>query len=442
MAQKIFIKTFGCQMNEYDSNRIYDSVKKIGFQKTENYEDANCYLLNTCHIRDKAKEKVYHEIGRVKKIFRLKQKPLVIIAGCVAQAENQEMLKREPYIDLVIGPQSYHKINDTILNHIEKKKKIEETEFDAISKFEYLQKIKNESKGASSFLTIQEGCDKFCHFCVVPYTRGPEYSRPFKQIIDEAKNLVDNGAQELILLGQNVNAYSNEKFRLSNLILEIEKFPEIKRIRYTTSHPRDMSDDLIEVYKSSKKLMPLVHLPVQSGSNKILDLMNRKHSINDYYKIYDKLKEINSNIEFSSDFIIGYPGEEEKDFQDTLQLIKRIKFINSYSFIFSPRPGTVAADLKLIDKKISIERLEVIQNLLFENQKNMNKSLENKTINVLVENLTDDKTQVFGRSEYMTSVIFNGKKEDIGKIMSVKINKSNRSTLFGELIVNSNQKVA
>jgi len=442
MAQKIFIKTFGCQMNEYDSNRIYDSVKKIGFQKTENYEDANCYLLNTCHIRDKAKEKVYHEIGRVKKIFRSKKKPLVIIAGCVAQAENQEMLKREPYIDLVIGPQSYHKINDTILNHIEKKKKIEETEFDAISKFEYLQKIKNESKGASSFLTIQEGCDKFCHFCVVPYTRGPEYSRPFKQILDEAKNLVDNGVQEIILLGQNVNAYSNEEYRLSNLILEIEKFSEIKRIRYTTSHPRDMSDELIEVYKNSKKLMPLVHLPVQSGSNKILDLMNRKHSISDYYKIYDKLKEINSNIEFSSDFIIGYPGEEEKDFQDTLQLIKRIKFINSYSFIFSPRPGTVAADLKLIDKKISIERLEVIQNLLFENQTNMNKSLENKTINVLVENLTDDKAQVFGRSEYMTSVIFNGKKEDIGKIMSVKINKSNRSTLFGELIVNSNQKVA
>ena len=442
MAQKIFIKTFGCQMNEYDSNRIYDSVKKIGFQKTENYEDASCYLLNTCHIRDKAKEKVYHEIGRVKKIFRSKQKPLVIVAGCVAQAENQEMLKREPYIDLVIGPQSYHKINDIILKHIKKKKKIEETEFDAISKFQYLQKIKNESKGVSSFLTIQEGCDKFCHFCVVPYTRGPEYSRPFKQIIDEAKNLVDNGVQEIILLGQNVNAYSNEEYRLSNLILEIEKFSEIKRIRYTTSHPRDMSDDLIEVYKNSKKLMPLVHLPVQSGSNKILDLMNRKHSISDYYKIYDKLKEINSNIEFSSDFIIGYPGEEEKDFQDTLQLIKRIKFINSYSFIFSPRPGTVAADLKLIDKKISIERLEVIQNLLFENQTNMNKSLENKTINVLVENLTDDKTQVFGRSEYMTSVIFNGKKEDIGKIMSVKINKSNRSTLFGELIVNSNQKVA
>jgi len=442
MKQKIFIKTFGCQMNEYDSNRIYDSVKKIGYEKTQNYEEASCYLLNTCHIRDKAKEKVYHEIGRVKKIFRSKKKPLVIIAGCVAQAENQEMLKREPYIDLVIGPQAYHKINDTILNHIKKNKKTEETEFDAISKFEYFNKIKNNSGKISSFLTIQEGCDKFCHFCVVPYTRGPEYSRPFKQILDEAKYLADSGSQEIILLGQNVNAYNNEKYRLSDLILELEKFSEIKRIRYTTSHPKDMSNDLIEVYKSSKKLMPLVHLPVQSGSNKVLGLMNRKHTVSDYYKIYDELKEINPNIQFSSDFIIGYPGEEEEDFKATFELIKKIKFINSYSFIFSPRPGTVAADLNLIDKKISMERLEKIQSQLYDNQMLMNKSLENKTINVLVENLTEDKTQVFGRSEYMTSVIFNGKKEDVGKIVTVKIIKSNRSSLFGERDFSSNQKVA
>ncbi|MDC3395440.1 tRNA (N6-isopentenyl adenosine(37)-C2)-methylthiotransferase MiaB [Candidatus Pelagibacter sp.] len=442
MKQKIFIKTFGCQMNEYDSNRIYDSVKKIGYEKTENYQEANCYLLNTCHIRDKAKEKVYHEIGRVKKIFRSKKKPLVIIAGCVAQAENQEMLKREPYIDLVIGPQAYHKINDTILNYKEKKKKLEETEFDAISKFKYFNKIKNDSGKISSFLTIQEGCDKFCHFCVVPYTRGPEYSRPFKQILDEVKYLADTGTQEIILLGQNVNAYNNEKYRLSNLIFEIEKFSEIKRIRYTTSHPKDMSDDLIEVYKNSKKLMPLVHLPVQSGSNKVLDLMNRKHTISDYYKIFDQLKEINPSIQFSSDFIIGYPGEEDEDFKATFELIKKIKFINSYSFIFSPRPGTVAADLNLIDKKISMKRLEKIQSQLYDNQMHMNKSLEHKTINVLVENLTEDKTGVFGRSEYMTSVIFDGKKEDIGKIVPVKINKSNRSTLFGEKDFNSNQKVA
>ncbi len=442
MNQKIFIKTFGCQMNEYDSNRIFDSVKKIGYKKTEKYEEANCYLLNTCHIRDKAKEKVYHEIGRVKKIFRSKKKPLVIVTGCVAQAENQEMLKREPYIDFVIGPQAYHKINDTILSYTKKKKKIEETEFDAVSKFKYLSKIKNEAGKVSSFLTIQEGCDKFCNFCVVPYTRGPEYSRPFKQILDEAKYLADNGAREIILLGQNVNAYDNVGYRLSDLILNIEKLPEIKRIRYTTSHPKDMTEDLIEVYKTSKKLMPLVHLPVQSGSNKILKSMNRKHTIEEYLNTFDKLKDINSKIEFSSDFIIGYPGEENQDFKDTFSLIEKIKFINSYSFIFSPRPGTVAENLDLIEKKISIERLEKIQTILFENQIQMNKSLEGKVIDVLVENLTDDKSKAFGRSEYMTSVIFNGKKNDIGKIVQVRIKDSNRNTLFGEVITNSDQKVA
>ncbi len=442
MNNKIFIKTFGCQMNEYDSNRIYDSVKKIGYLKTENYDEADCYLLNTCHIRDKAKEKVYHEIGRVKKNFKFKKKPLVIIAGCVAQAENQEMLKREPYIDLVIGPQSYHKINNTILNYIKQKKKIEETEFDPIEKFDYLSKIKNKSKKVSSFLTIQEGCDKFCHFCVVPFTRGPEYSRPFNQILNEAKHLVDSGAKEIILLGQNVNAYENEGHRLSNLILEIEKLSKLERVRFTTSHPKDMTEDLINVYKHSEKLMPLIHLPIQSGSNKILGLMNRKHTIEEYLKIHAKLKEINENIEFSSDFIIGYPGEDEEAFQNTIELIERINFINSYSFIFSPRPGTVAANLKLIEKKISMTRLEKVQTQLFDNQKKMNKSLENKVLNVLVENLSENKTDVFGRSEHMTSVIFSGTKSDIGKIIPVKIKGSNRSTLFGEKINISNQGAA
>ena len=442
MSQKIFIKTFGCQMNEYDSNRIFDTVKKIGYEKTEKYEDANCYLLNTCHIRDKAKEKVYSEIGRVKKIFRYKKKPLVIIAGCVAQAENQEMLKREPFIDLVIGPQAYHKINDTILNYVEKKKKLEETEFDALTKFEYLSKIKNKVGKVSSFLTIQEGCDKFCHFCVVPYTRGPEYSRPPSQILDEAKYLADNGVREITLLGQNVNAYESNGFRLSDLIQNIEKLSDIKRVRYTTSHPKDMTDDLIEVYKSSNKLMPLVHLPVQSGSNKILKLMNRNHSIESYLETFYKLKEINSKIEFSSDFIIAYPGEENQDFEDTLNLIKTVKFINSYSYIFSPRPGTVSENLNLIDKKTSFERLEKIQNELFKNQIKKNKSLENSIVEVLVENFTEDKTKTFGRSKQMISVIFDGKKSDIGKIVQVKIHKSNRSTLFGEIVDNSNQKVA
>ena len=279
MEKKIFIKTFGCQMNEYDSNRIFDIVKKLGFRKTENLNEANCYLLNTCHIRDKAKEKVYHEIGRVKKNFREKIKPLVIVAGCVAQAENDEMLKREPYIDLVIGPQAYHKINNKIEEFLDKQKRIDETEFDAISKFDTFDKIKNTSNKISSFLTIQEGCDKFCNFCVVPYTRGPEYSRPFDKIIEEAKVLANNGVKEIMLLGQNVNAYNYQKFRLSDLILAIEKIPEILRIRYTTSHPRDMTKDLIEVYGMSKKLMPLVHLPVQSGSDKVLRLMNRKYTM-------------------------------------------------------------------------------------------------------------------------------------------------------------------
>ena len=429
-------------MNEYDSNRIIDTVKEIGFNKTNKIDEANCYLLNTCHIRDKAKEKVYHEIGRVKKSFRFKKKPLVIVVGCVAQAENEEMLKREPYIDLVIGPQAYHKINNKIEEFLNKQRRLDETEFDAISKFNYLEKIKNSSQKISSFLTIQEGCDKFCHFCVVPFTRGPEYSRPFEKVIQEAKILADNGVKEIILLGQNVNAYQNDNYRLSDLLIEIEKIPEILRIRYTTSHPNDMTNDLIEIYSVSKKLMPLVHLPVQSGSDKILDSMNRKHQIKDYFNIYKKLKETNPAVKFSSDFIIGYPGETEKDFNNTLDLIKEIEFINSYSFVFSPRPGTVASKLELIDNKISLKRLEIIQQKLSDHQIKMNKSLENEVIDVLVENKMQKSFEFFGRSEYMTPVIFNGNDEDIGKIVKIKINNSNRNTLFGKIVEKSKLKVA
>ena len=429
-------------MNEYDSNRIFDTVKNIGFYKTEKLEETNIYLLNTCHIRDKAKEKVYHEIGRVKKNFRSKKKPIVIVAGCVAQAENEEMLKREPYIDIVIGPQSYHKLNGKIEEYLNKQKKLDETNFDAISKFNYLDGIKNSTKKVSSFLTIQEGCDKFCNFCVVPFTRGPEYSRSFNKIIDEAKFLSENGVCEITLLGQNVNAYKDNNYKLSDLILEIDKLPEVKRIRYTTSHPRDMTDDLINVYGISKKLMPLVHLPIQSGSDKILKLMNRKHLISNYMKIYEKLKSINPKIEFSSDFIIGYPGENEEDFKATCDLIRNIKFINSFSFIFSPRPGTAASTLKPIDRKISLVRLEKVQNLLFENQIKMNKSLEKKEIDVLVENKTNESNKFFGRSEYMTSVIFDGNDRDVGNIIKVKIDKSNQNTLFGVSLNNLEKRVA
>tara|TARA_Y100000590_G_scaffold337858_1_gene384947 strand:+ start:25 stop:1392 length:1368 start_codon:yes stop_codon:yes gene_type:complete len=443
IEKKVFIKTFGCQMNEYDSNRIYESVSKIGFVKTETFDEANCYILNTCHIRDKAKEKVYHEIGRVKKKFDFRKKPIIIVAGCVAQAENHEMIKREPYIDIVIGPQSYHKINESILNHIKTKSKKEETDFETETKFDYFDKIKNNNSKVSSFLTIQEGCDKFCKFCVVPYTRGPEYSRSFNKILAEAKELVKNGSKEITLLGQNVNAYlfkdKNYNYKLSDLIMSLDKISELKRIRYTTSHPLDMTDDLIDCYKNSKKLVSFVHLPIQSGSNKILNLMNRKHTVEDYLKIYDKLKKINSNIEFSSDFIIAYPGETENDFKDTMDLVKRIKFINSYSFIFSPRPGTPASHLTQVDQNIAKQRLSLIQKEIFDNQINKNKMLESKIVNVLVENKIKDQPNYFGRTEYMTPVIFEGEENIEGKIVPVLVSNSNQNNLFGK--INFNNKI-
>ena len=444
MQKKIFIKTFGCQMNEYDSNRIYDSVKRIGFIKSEDQDNLDCYVINTCHIRDKAKEKVYHEIGRVKKKYSKKNKPIIVIAGCVAQAENQEMINREPYIDIVIGPQSYHKINDKLINFV-KDKKIEETEFDTVSKFNYFDNIVNKNSKISSFLTIQEGCDKFCSFCVVPYTRGPEYSRPFDKIILEAEELIKNGAKEIILLGQNVNAYSYKKkikeYRISDIINKLENYSELKRIRYTTSHPRDMTDDLIECYSTSKKLMPFVHLPIQSGSNKILKLMNRKHTVEQYVEIYEKLTKINPDIEFSSDFIISYPGETDKDFNETVNLIKKIKFINSYSFIFSPRPGTKASNLKPINKEIAKERLIKTQEHLFKFQLNMNKSFINKSIDVLVENKIEGQSKLFGRNQYMNSVIFEGNSDLIGKNRNIKIEKVNQNSLFGKIEKN-NMKAA
>ena len=432
-------------MNEYDTNRIYDSVKKIGFHKSDNQKDADCYILNTCHIRDKAKEKVYHEIGRVKKIYKNKKKPILIVTGCVAQAENQEMIKREPYIDIILGPQSYHKINN-VLNNFQINKKKEETEFDTISKFEFLDKVENKDSSISSFITIQEGCDKFCNFCVVPYTRGPEYSRPFGQILNEAEQVIKNGAREITLLGQNVNAYlfteKNKEYRISDLIFELEKYSELNRIRYTTSHPIDMSKDLIECYASSKKLMPLVHLPIQSGSNKILKLMNRKHTVERYIEIFDNLKKINSEIEFSSDFIIGYPGEDDVDFNDTINLIEKIKFINSFSFIFSPRPGTKASKLELIDREISRSRLLKVQEILFKFQKKKNNSLIGKNIEVLVENKIKDENKLFGRNKYLNSVIFEGKEKNIGKIVNVKVDSCNQNSLFGKIKLEKNMEAA
>ncbi len=360
-------------MNEYDSNRISDLVKEVGYKKTENLENTDCYILNTCHIREKATEKVYHDIGRLKKKYRNKKKPIVLVTGCVAQAENDEMLKRENYIDAVVGPQSYQNIPEILLELNKKKVGLNFTEFDVIEKFDKLKTLENFDSKISSFITIQEGCDKFCKFCVVPYTRGAEYSRSLKEIIDEAKKLVLNGVKEIVLLGQNVNAYNyrsgNENFKLSHLIRQLNKIKGLKRIRYTTSHPNDMTDDLIDCYKDVTKLMPFLHLPAQSGSNRVLEKMNRKYTKEKYLSIVKKMKEISPNIQFSSDFIVGYPGESEKDFEDTIDLIKKVNFVNSFSFIYNKRPGTPASSLKSVDKEVQKKRLIILQNLLEEIQR-------------------------------------------------------------------------
>ena len=422
-------------MNEYDSNRIFDLVSTIGFNKTDIKKEADCFILNTCHIREKATEKVYDEIGRVKKDFKNSKKPLIIVSGCVAQAETSEMLRREPYIDMVIGPQSYHKIGDLILGYERKKEKINATNFDVIKKFDELEKITNSQNKIASYLTIHEGSDKFCHFCVVPYTRGPEYSRPFKQIINEAQNLIGNGAREITLLGQNVNAYNSfengKNYKLSMLIRELNKIKELERIRFTTSHPKDMTDDLIDCYKDCHKLMPFLHLPIQSGSDNVLKLMNRKHSRKYYLSVIQKIKKINKNIKFSSDFIVGYPGETSKDFDDTIDLVKQVGFINSYSFIFSPRPGTPAANKKIDNIKQNTNKLKKLQNILLDVQKDNNQNYIEKYCEVLVENKLVGQNKYFGRNKYLTPVIFESESCKAGELVEVKILTSNQKNLFG-----------
>ena len=381
-------------MNEYDSNRISDLFKANGYLESYDSQNVNCYILNTCHIREKATEKVYSDIGRLKKNYRNKTKPVVFIIGCVAQAENEEMIRREPYIDAVIGPQSYQNIPNILSSLNNKTKKFNLTDFDVIEKFDKLNSLKNSDTNVSSFVTIQEGCDKFCNFCVVPYTRGSEYSRSPEEILKEVDHLVLNGAKEITLLGQNVNAYLyKKKTKLSDLILKIGNNKKLKRVRYTTSHPKDMTDDLIDCYKSEKKLMPFLHLPVQSGSDDVLKNMNRKHTREQYLDIVAKLKKINPEINFSSDFIVGYPGESQKDFDDTISLIKSVNFINSFSFIYSPRPGTPASRMEMVDIKIQKKRLTILQNLLEKIQIKKNNDKIKKVEEVLVENRLKNQNQ-------------------------------------------------
>ncbi len=432
-------------MNEYDSNRISDLIKKNGYKKTDTLENIDCYILNTCHIREKATEKVYHDIGRLKKKYRNKKKPTVLVTGCVAQAENDEMLKREKYIDAVVGPQSYQNIPKILEEIDEKKSRLNFTDFDVIEKFDKLNTLENSNSKTSSFITIQEGCDKFCNFCVVPYTRGAEYSRSLKEIVNEAKKLVLNGVKEIILLGQNVNAYNyrfeNENFKLSHLIRDLNKIKGLKRIRYTTSHPNDMTDDLIDCYKDVNKLMPFLHLPAQSGSNKILEKMNRKYTKEKYLNIVEKMKEVSPKIEFSSDFIVGYPGESEKDFGDTVDLIEKVNFVNSFSFIYNKRPGTPASNLETPDTEVQKKRLVTLQSLLEKIQRKKNKENIGKFREVLVENKLKNQNKFFGRTFELTPVVFDAKESDVGKIINVEIKDCNQNSLFGSKI-NPNKEVA
>ena len=425
-------------MNNYDSKRILDLVKPMGYTTTDKPSEADCYILNTCHIREKATDKVYHDIGRLKKEFRNKKKPMLLVTGCVAQAENQEMLNREKYIDGVVGPQSYHQIPNIIKKIEDKKNKINSTEFEVIEKFDILNLVRNTNTRISSFLTIQEGCDKFCHFCVVPYTRGPEHSRSLDEIVIEAKQLINNGAKEITLLGQNVNAYEYKNegstFRLADLIIKLNQLKELKRIRYTTSHPNDVTEDLIEVHKYCEKLMPILHLPVQSGSSKILDRMNRKHDILAYHKTIENLKKAKPNIKFSSDFIIGYPGETEDDFNQTLSLIEKIKFINSYSFVYSSRPGTPASKLDNVNPDIAKKRLSKLQEILERNNLKYKEGFLGKFTEVLFENKLESQNKYFGRDKFLNAVIVQSEEDLTGQILDIKINDFNHNNLFGKIL--------
>ena len=428
-------------MNEYDSNRIYDLVKKINYKKITDLCKADCYIINTCHIREKATEKVYHDVGRIKKNFRNKKKPIVIVTGCVAQAEGDLLLQKDNYIDAVIGPQSYHKLNETILKIERGLNKINSTNFDVIDKFDNLNQIQNSQSNISTFLTIQEGCDKFCKFCVVPYTRGPEFSRSLEELYIESSELVKNGAREITLLGQNVNSYNFKGKRISDLINKISKIKNLKRIRYTTSHPIDFTDDLIEAHGNNDKLMPLIHLPVQSGSDKILKDMNRKHNIGEYIRLITKIKKTNPKIKFSSDFIIGYPGETERDFNDTLKLLKKVEFINSYSFLYSSRPGTPAAKMNNINQATAKERLKKFQKKANEIKMKYKKNLFGTDSQVLFENKVLNKEEYFGKDEFSNSVIVKTNEDLRGKIKKVKIVGGNQNTLFGEIRQKFNNRV-
>ena len=428
--KRIFIKSYGCQMNVYDSNRIKNLFEPKGYSETGDLTKADLIVLNTCHIREKAVEKVYSDIGRIKKIKKNKYK--LVIAGCVAQAEGEEIKKRASSVDYIVGPQSYHKLPSMIENN----SSFINDDFLQNEKFKKL--LFKSSNTVSEFVSIQEGCDKFCSFCVVPYTRGSEFSRSVNEIKEEIKKYIDNGIKEVILLGQNVNAYhddsqSGKHADLAYLINKISEFDNIERIRYMTSHPNDMTNSLIEAHGKNFKLMPFLHLPIQSGSDKILQKMNRKHNVKKYYKIIDKLKSWRPDIALSSDFIVGFPEETNEDFDQTMKFVENVNFAIAYSFMFSSRPGTPASKFKEVDLSIKKARLSALQSLLKEQQKNYNKSFVNSALEILFDRKGRHKNQYIGRSIYNQSVFVNSVSSLIGKKLNAKIVRSTDFALEGEL---------
>lgn len=441
--KKLFIKTWGCQMNVYDSRKMADVLSPLGYQPSNTPEDADMVILNTCHIREKATDKVFSDLGRLKAHKDKKEeqggKMLMAVAGCVAQAEGDFILERAPYVDMVFGPQTYHELPEMIIKATGER--VINTEFPTVSKFDSLPEDAG-LQGASAFLSIQEGCDKFCTFCVVPYTRGSEYSRNVEEIVDEAKRLVDNGALEITLLGQNVNAFHGEDksgkvWGLGRLIQEIDKIDGLQRIRYTTSHPRDMDEELIETHGSIEKLMPFLHLPVQSGSDKILKAMNRKHSGDHYRDIIAKLRKARPDLAFSSDFIVAFPGESEEDFEDTMQLVRDVEFASCYSFKYSARPGTPAANMKgLIRDEIATERLARLQALLKEQQRAFNESCVGKTLPVLMDRKGKRDGQIQGRSPYNQSVYVTAPERLMDTIVEVNVTAGYDASLSGDVVIN------
>tara|TARA_Y100001970_G_scaffold141486_1_gene174136 strand:+ start:3606 stop:4952 length:1347 start_codon:yes stop_codon:yes gene_type:complete len=436
----LYIKNFGCQMNVYDGNRMQEMMSSHNYDSVNTIEDADLIILNTCHIREKATEKIYSELGRIKKnISGKKKRTTIAVAGCVAQAEGQELIKRAPIIDLVFGPLTYHHLPN-ILQSFEKdnsikKKAIVDIEPPSEDKFTELPKRLKEKQTISTFLSVQEGCDKFCTFCVVPYTRGVETSRSFLEIKDEAKELISNGVQEIILLGQNVNAWSssnNNAMDFSDLIYELSLL-EIKRIRFTTSHPNDMNHKLISSFRDIEKLQPYLHLPIQSGSDKVLKNMNRNYSSEEYIEIISELKSIRPDIAISGDFIVGFPGETEDDFNKTEEIVRKIGYAHAYSFKYSPRPGTPAGQMKdQIDEKIKSERLQRLQHVIKQSMYNYNKKFLNQSLQVLVEKETSPGF-FSGRSPYLQSIHFQSNKPCIGNIVDIKILKVNDNSLSGEI---------